>query len=128
MKANTISWTILALFILTTTLLGGHNDREDSRFIILVSEDEEGATYAIMDTATDRLIYDGGYNPITLDTVINGTHIFYEDIIMEEFFAWLITYNPDKDILMRAHLNWENGLDEQDHCCPVKVPDDYYKV
>ncbi len=65
MKANTISWTILALFILTTTLLGGHNDREDSRFIILVSEDEEGATYAIMDTATDRLIYDGGYNPIT---------------------------------------------------------------
>lgn len=114
MKANAISWTILALFILTTTLLGGHNDREDSRFKILVREDEEGATYAIMDTATDRLIYDGGYNPITLDTVINGTHIFYEDIIMEEFFAWLITYNPDKDILMRAHLNWENGLDEQD--------------
>ena len=70
--------------------------------------------YYIMDTATDSLIYDGGYNPITLDTVISGTYIFYEDIISEEFFAWLVTYNPDKDILTRAHLNLEKGFEEQD--------------
>ena len=67
-----------------------------------------------MDTATDSLIYDGGYNPITLDTVISGTYIFYEHIISEEFFAWLVTYNPDKDILARAHLNLKKGFEEQD--------------
>ena len=114
MKANKTSLAALGLFILTTTFLGGHNDREDSRFKILVGEDKEGATYAIMDTAADRLIYDGGHNTITLDTVINGTYIFHEDILTEETFWWLVTYNPDDDLLTRAFLDWSNGFKEED--------------
>ena len=116
MKANRISQAILGLFILATLCFGCNNNSNhtNSRFEIIVSEDLEGEMYYIMDTATDSLIYDGGYNPITLDTVISGTYIFYEDIISEEFFAWLVTYNPDKDILTRAHLNLEKGFEEQD--------------
>ena len=116
MKANRISQAILGLFILATLCLGcnNHSNHADSRFKILVSSDSEGETFTIMDTATDSLIYDGGHNPITLDTVISGTYIFYEHIISEEFFAWLVTYNPDKDILTRAHLNLEKGFEEQD--------------
>ena len=116
MKANRISQAILGLFILATLCFGCNNNSNhaDSRFKILVSSDSEGETFTIMDTATDSLIYDGEHNPITLDTVISGTYIFYEHIITEEFFAWLVTYNPDKDILMRAHLNLGKGFDEQD--------------
>ena len=116
MKANRISQAILGLFILATLCFGCNNssNHADSRFKILVSSDSEGETFTIMDTATDSLIYDGGYNPITLDTVISSTYIFYEHIINKEFFAWLVTYNPDKDILMRAHLNLEKGFDEED--------------
>lgn len=114
MKANKIPQTILSLFILTALFFGCHSKYVDSRFKILVDSDLEGARYTIMDTATDSLIYDGEHNPITLDTIIDGTYIFNEHNITEEFFAWLVTYNPDKDILMRAHLNLEKGFDEED--------------
>ena len=118
MKATKISQAIICLSILITPLFGcnsnSNSNHINSRFEIIVSEDLEGAMYSIMDTATDSLIYDGGYNPITLDTIINGTYIFYEHNISEEFFAWLVTYNPDEDILLRAHLNLGKGFDEQD--------------
>ena len=118
MKATKISQAIICLSILITPLFGCNNNSNsnhtNSRFEIIVSEDLEGEIYSIMDTATDSLIYDGGYNPITLDTIINGTYIFYEHNISEEFFAWLVTYNPDEDILLRAHLNLGKGFDEQD--------------
>ena len=116
MKANRISQAILGLFILATLCFGcnSNSNHVDSRFKILVDSDLEGEKYTILDTATDSLIYDGGYNPITFDTIISGTYIFYEHIITEEFFAWLVTYNPDKDILMRAHINLGKGFDEQD--------------
>ena len=118
MKATKISQAIICLSILISPLFGCNNNSNsnhtNSRFEIIVSEDLEGEMYYIMDTATDSLIYDGGYNPITLDTVISGTYIFYEHNISEEFFAWLVTYNPDEDILLRAHLNLGKGFDEQD--------------
>ena len=116
MKATKISQAIICLSILISPLFGCNNNSNsnhtNSRFEIIVSEDLEGEIYSIMDTATDSLIYDGGYNPITLDTIINGTYIFYEHNISEEFFAWLVTYKPDEDILLRAHLNLEKGFDE----------------
>ena len=118
MKATKISQAIICLSILVTPFFGCNNNsnsnQTNSRFDIIVSEDLAGEMYSIMDTVTDSLIYDGGYNPITLDTIINGTYIFYEHNISEEFFAWLVTYNPDEDILMRAHLNLEKGFDKQD--------------
>ena len=80
MKATTISQAIIYLSILISPLFGCNNNSNsnhtNSRFEIIVSEDLEGEMYYIMDTATDSLIYDGGYNPITLDTVISGTYIF----------------------------------------------------
>lgn len=116
MKATRISQAIICLSILITPLFGCNSNNNsnniNSRFEIIVSEDLEGEMYSIMDTATDSLIYDGGYNPITLDTIINGTYIFYEHNISEEFFAWLVTYKPDEDILLRAHLNLEKGFDK----------------
>ena len=116
MKANRISQAILGLFLLAILCFGcnSNSNHVDSRFKILVDSDLEGEKYTILDAATDSLIYDGGYNPITLDTIINGTYIFYEHNISEEFFAWLVTYNPDEDILLRAHLNLGKGFDEQD--------------
>ena len=116
MKANKIAQAIMGFCILAPLFFGCNNNSNhaDSRFKILVSSDSEGETFTIMDTATDSLIYDGGYNPITLDTIINGTYTFYEHNISEEFFAWLVTYNPDNDILTRAHLNLGKGFDEQD--------------
>ena len=84
MKANRISQAILGLFILATLCFGCNNNSNhaDSLFKILVSSDSEGETFTIMDTVTDSLIYDGGYNPITLDTAISGTYIFYEHTVV----------------------------------------------
>lgn len=116
MKATTISQAIICLSILISPLFGCHNNSNsnhtDSRFEIIVSEDLEGEMYSIMDTATDSLIYDGGYNPITLDTIINGTYIFYESIITEECCGNFIVYNPEEDLLMTAFLNWLYMVDE----------------
>ena len=133
MKATKISQAIICLSILITPLFGCNNNSNsnhtNSRFEIIVSEDLEGEIYSIMDTATDSLIYDGGYNPITLDTIINGTYIFYEHNISEEFFAWLVTYNPDEDILLRAHLNLGKGFDEQDWERVISLRnDDLYEI
>ena len=52
------------------------------------------------------MIYDGGYNPITSDTVINGTYIFYESFFTEECCGKFIVYNPEEDLLTTAFFNW----------------------
>ena len=67
MKANRISQAILGLFILATLCFGcnSNSNHVDSRFKILVDSDLEGEKYTILDTATESLINDGGYNPIT---------------------------------------------------------------
>ena len=74
MKANNISQVILGLLILTTLFIGCNNNSNNnyvhSRFKILVESDLQGEKYTILDTDTDSLIYDGGYNPIRLDTII----------------------------------------------------------
>ena len=114
MKANKIAQAIMGLCILAPLFFGCNNNsnQADSRFEILISTDLEGEMYSIMDTATDSLIYDGGYNPIILDTIINGTYIFYESIITEECCGNFIVYIPEEDLLMTAFLNWLYMVDE----------------
>ena len=116
MKATTISQAIICLSILISPLFGCNNNsnsnQADSRFEILVSTDLEGEKYSILDTVTDSLIYNSGHNPITLDTIINGTYIFYESIITEECCGNFIVYNPEEDLLMTAFLNWLYMVDE----------------
>ena len=114
MKATRISQAILGFVILTASCFGCNSNHADSRFKILVSSDSEGETFTIMDTATDSLIYDGGHNIITLDTVINGNYIFFEDNITEECMGWLLVYNPEDALLMKAYLDWGGELDTQD--------------
>ena len=114
MKTNKIAQATLGIVILTTLLFGCRSNHNDSRFQILMGSDHEGTTYSIMDTATDSLIYDGGHNIMTLDTVINGNHIFFEDIITEEGMGWLLVYNPEDALLMKAYLDWGGELDKQD--------------
>ena len=114
MKATRISQAILGFVILTASCFGCNSNHADSRFKILVSSDSEGETFTIMDTATDSLIYDGGHNIITLDTVINGSHVFYEDVITEEGIGRLLVYNPEEALLMKAYLDWGNELDKED--------------
>jgi hypothetical protein len=114
MKATRISQAILGFVILTALCFGCNSNHADSRFKILVSSDSEGETFTIMDTATDSLIYDGGHNIITLDTVINGNYIFFEDNITEECMGWLLVYNPEDALLMKAYLDWGGELDTQD--------------
>lgn len=62
--------------------------------------------YSIVDAASDCLIYSGGHNILTLDTLINGTYIFYEDIITEEGLGRLVIYDPETVLLMKAYLEW----------------------
>ena len=114
MKANKIAQAIMGFCILTPLFSGcNHNSNQaDSRFEILVSTDLEGEKYSILDTVTDSLIYNSGHNPITLDTIINGTYIFYESIITEECCGNFIVYNPEEDLLMTAFLNWLYMVDE----------------
>ena len=104
----------MGLCILATLLIGCNNNSSlaDSRFKILVSSDMEGERYSILDTATDSVIYDGGHNPITSDTIINGTYIFYESFITEECCGNFIVYNPEEGLLMTAFLNWLHMVDE----------------
>lgn len=114
MKANKIAQVIMGLCILAPLFFGCNNNsnQADSRFEILVSTDLEGEKYSILDTATDSLIYNSGHNPITLDTIINGTYIFYESIITQECCGNFIVYNPEEDLLMTAFLNWLYMVDE----------------
>lgn len=113
MKANKIAQVIMGLCILAPLFFGCNNcNQADSRFEILVSTDLEGEKYSILDTVTDSLIYNSGHNPITLDTIINGTYIFYESIITQECCGNFIVYNPEEDLLMTAFLNWLYMVDE----------------
>ena len=74
--------------------------------------DDMGHTYSIVDSATDSLIYDGGHNEITLDTVINEVYIFREDLWTEECSSRLIVYDLGQSLLLRAGV--VNGLDFDD--------------
>ena len=114
MKANKIAQAIMGFCILAPLFFGCNNNsnKADSRFEILVSTDLEGEKYSILDTVTDSLIYNSGHNPITLDTIINGTYIFYESIITQECCGNFIVYNPEEDLLMTAFLNWLYMVDE----------------
>ena len=79
---------------------------------IKIGTDDMGHTYSIVDSATDSLIYDGGHNEITLDTVINEVYIFREDLWTEECSSRLIVYDLGQSLLLRAGV--VNGLDFDD--------------
>ena len=79
---------------------------------IKVGTDDMGHTYSIVDSETDSLIYDGGHNEITLDTVINEVYIFREDLWTEECSSRLIVYDFGQSLLLRAGV--VNGLDFDD--------------
>ena len=79
---------------------------------IKVGTDDMGHTYSIVDSETDSLIYDGGHNEITLDTVINDVYIFREDLWTEECSSRLIVYDLGQSLLLRAGV--VNGLDFDD--------------
>lgn len=79
---------------------------------IKVDTDDMGHTYSIVDSETDSLIYDGGHNEITLDTVINEVYIFREDLWTEECSSRLIVYDLGQSLLLRAGV--VNGLDFDD--------------
>lgn len=79
---------------------------------IKVGTDDMGHTYSIVDSETDSLIYDGGHNEITLDTVINEVYIFREDLWTEECSSRLIVYDLGQSLLLRAGV--VNGLDFDD--------------
>lgn len=79
---------------------------------IKVGTDDMGHTYSIVDSETDSLIYEGGHNEITLDTVINEVYIFREDLWTEECSSRLIVYDLGQSLLLRAGV--VNGLDFDD--------------
>ncbi len=84
---------------------------------IKVGTDDMGHTYSIVDSATDSLIYDGGHNEITLDTVINEVYVFREDLWTEECSSRLIVYDLGQSLLLRAGV--VNGLDSDDSKNPM---------
>ena len=105
MKAGKVINCILGI-ALTMFLFGCRDNHDASSIKIITGSDNEGATYSIVDAASDSLIYSGGHNILTLDTLINGTYIFYEDIITEEGLGRLVIYDPETVLLMKAYLEW----------------------
>lgn len=105
MKTKQIIHCILWL-ALTLISFGCRNSHDTSSIRIINDSDDEGATYSIVDSVSDSLIYSGGHNILTLDTLINGTYIFYEDIITEEGLGRLVIYDPETVLLMKAYLEW----------------------
>lgn len=75
MKAGKVINCILGI-ALTMLLFGCRDNHDASSIKIITGSDNEGATYSIVDAASDSLIYSGGHNILTLDTLINGTYIF----------------------------------------------------
>lgn len=72
-------------------------------------------TFVLVDDVTGEMIYDGWNNKLQLDTIIDGNHVFIEDIVTEECSDWIVISNPDEGLLMRAYnLGWCFDLDEQD--------------
>lgn len=111
MKLHQIIKTVLlsTVFVWGTGCVSIHNEYP---LRIKVGTDDMGHTYSIVDSATDSLIYDGGNNEITLDTVINEVYIFREDLWTEECSSWLIVYDLGQSLLLRAGV--VNGLDFDD--------------
>lgn len=105
MKAGKVINCILGI-ALTMFLFGCRDNHDASSIKIITGSDNEGATYSIVDAASDSLIYSGGHNILTLDTLINGTYIFHEDIITEEGLGRLVIYDPETVLLMKAYLEW----------------------
>ena len=111
MKLHQIIKTVLlpTVFVWGTGCVSIHNEYP---LRIKVGTDDMGHTYSIVDSATDSLIYDGGHNEITLDTVINEVYIFREDLWTEECSSRLIVYDLGQSLLLRAGV--VNGLDFDD--------------
>lgn len=111
MKLLLIVKTVLlsTVFVWGTGCVSIHNEYP---LRIKVGTDDMGHTYSIVDSATDSLIYDGGHNEITLDTVINEVYIFREDLWTEECSSRLIVYDLGQSLLLRAGV--VNGLDFDD--------------
>lgn len=105
MKAGKVINCILGI-ALTMFLFGCRDNHDASSIKIITGSDNEGVTYSIVDAASDSLIYSGGHNILTLDTLINGTYVFYEDIITEEGLGRLVIYDPETVLLMKAYLEW----------------------
>lgn len=87
------------LLALLSLLTGCGNSQNDSRIAVDLGSDVEGTTYHIIDTVKDSLIYDGGHYAMKLKTVIDGSYIFYEDIITEECSGRFIVYDSEEDLL-----------------------------
>ena len=115
MKLLLIIKTVLlsTVFVWGTGCVSIHNEYP---LRIKVGTDDMGHTYSIVDSATDSLIYDGGHNEITLDTVINEVYIFREDLWTEECSSRLIVYDLGQSLLLRAGV--VNGLDFDDSKIP----------
>ena len=113
MKTNIIShaaaWLLL---LLSASCINSINNAQ--RFKVILDADGEDTTYCIIDTVSDSLIYDGGWNEITLDTIINGNLVFYEDFWTEEFAGRYIIYNPDNPSLLTAGYCWGCDLKPDD--------------
>ena len=72
-------------------------------------------TYVLVDDVTGAMIYDAWNNILRLEAIIDGNHVFIEDIVTEECSDWIVVSNPADSLLMRAYnLGWCFDLDEQD--------------
>lgn len=72
-------------------------------------------TFVLVDDVTGAMIYDAWHNILRLEAIIDGNHVFIEDIVTEECSDWIVVSNPADSLLMRAYnLGWCFDLDEQD--------------
>lgn len=113
LKSETIFGSVLILFV-TCLILQGSNRITHDKCVVYKGFDYD-TTYCIVAPSLKKLIYYGGHNKITLDTIIENNYVFIEDICTEECSDWIVIYNPEKDRLMRAYnLVWCYELDDHD--------------
>ena len=79
-KISLISFIVVILIIIITQSCGNHN----AFCVKTISGEGEDTTYSIINRRSNATVYEGGNNPIQLDSIIDGNYIFIENIVTEE--------------------------------------------
>ena len=115
------------LLVLVLTMISGcyYKDRYHVEALTEVGKD---TTYYIVDGRNNKIAY-AGYNPISKEVVINGTHIFIENLETEECSDRIIVCDPAQQLVFVAYNHcWCFRFEGEDWRQLVKGVDKEYSI
>lgn len=124
-KISLISFIVVILIIIITQSCGNHN----AFCVKTISGEGEDTTYSIINRRSNATVYEGGNNPIQLDSIIDGNYIFIENIVTEECSDRIIVCDPVQQLVLVAYnLGWCFGFEEDDWQQLIKGVDKEYSI